>query len=367
MRKGFIETILLITIGALTIIGSGLYSHYQTQQEIKKNNNLGSVIQTNLSDTIGTFRTNVNSSLTNLAANINTVTTTLATYGTIVTQNSPLATNAGGTATTTAPSDLQYLGANGVSPTWKSFVNGSGITVSTTATSTHFNTIGFDATQNIGFTGNNTFAGSSTFNGRADFNATTTLSATTTISGNNFRLTSASSTLGASNSTTTYLGNVVGMSKLLYRTSSTASSFSQAGEITFLTFTVPGGVLQSDNMVDVYIPMNAFGVSGNQNMSVRLYYGGVLITSSTFNGGVGSGQNNGGFITAHIFENGTSNQFSVFTTMPGAATTTKVTYGTSAIDSSIGQTISITGQNSANTGSDGLSTFGGWAILNAFH
>ncbi len=56
--------------------------------------------------------------------------------GTIATLNSPLPVANGGTATTTAPTDAQYLGANASTPTWKSFVAGTNITIATSSTST---------------------------------------------------------------------------------------------------------------------------------------------------------------------------------------------------------------------------------------
>ena len=157
----------------MAVVGSAFFARQEVEKAIEQQANFGSVIQTQLTDTIGTFRTNVNSSLTNLAANLATVTSTVNAYGNITAENTPLAVNKGGTGTTTTPLDSQYLMASGTTPTWKTLVASSGITIVYTATTTQFSTPGFDNTANISFTGNNTFSGSSSFNASTTFNNNT--------------------------------------------------------------------------------------------------------------------------------------------------------------------------------------------------
>lgn len=127
--RGFVNLILLGVVALL--LGAGIYvtQRYEGQQ------NFGASLQTQLTDTIGTFRTNVNTSLSTLDASVASITSTQATYGTIITQNSPLPQSAGGLGTSTLPSNGQFVGASGTTATWKTLV-GSGVTITQTPTST---------------------------------------------------------------------------------------------------------------------------------------------------------------------------------------------------------------------------------------
>ena len=134
------------------------------------------IATTSQSDTIGTFRTNVNTSLENIKTDLESVSSTQGTYGTIVVENTPLATNKGGTGTSTLPTDGKILSANGSTPTWKTLTSDGSITIATTTTSTQISTAGVNTAANFNWTGVHTFSAGVTST------ATTTL-ATTTMTG----------------------------------------------------------------------------------------------------------------------------------------------------------------------------------------
>jgi hypothetical protein len=185
-RKGFSA---LFVIGAVLAIGGLLllanYAYHKSPADLGG----AQVYQTQLSDTFNTFRQQVNSSTQNLNTELETVSGTIAAYGTITSQNIPLPANAGGTGTTTLPSNAQFLSASGTAPTWKTVTFGAGMAVTTTATSVAINTNGIDQTANYAWSGNNTHSGSETFNsstaigagGTLTDNASTTFNSTTTF------------------------------------------------------------------------------------------------------------------------------------------------------------------------------------------
>lgn len=176
-RKGFAQFIVLFALAAISI-GAALYANYKLSQSPKFG---ATVYTTQLSDTINTFRQEVNSATANLNAQLVSVSTTVSGLGTLSAVNSPTPVANGGTGMSTAPTNAQFLAASGTTPTWKTLVASSGITLVNTPTSTIISTPGFDNTANIAFTGNNTHAGTETFNSSTVFNATTTLPATTTL------------------------------------------------------------------------------------------------------------------------------------------------------------------------------------------
>jgi len=182
-RKGFIS---LILVGIMSILVVGVITWY-AKNEIDSSQKLGATTyDTQLTDTLNTFRTNVNSSLDNLNTELESVSGTVITNSALLTD---LPVAHGGTGTTTVPINMQYLMSSGTTPTWKNLVGGAGITISSTISSTILNTQGFDPTQNFAFTGNNTHAGTETFNGTTTVNgafsstASSSFSATTTFSG----------------------------------------------------------------------------------------------------------------------------------------------------------------------------------------
>lgn len=177
--KGFIS-LLIVGIVAAIALGVSLYEGYQLHKAIDSQSNaLGASIQTQLTDTIGTFRTNTNTNFTNEDAAIASITSTQAGYGTIVNQNTPLGASVGGTGTTTLPTDGQFLSANTSNPTWKNLIFSSGLNSTTTATSVTVGTQGFDPTQSIAFTGNNTHAGSETFTSSTNLTGSSTIALVT--------------------------------------------------------------------------------------------------------------------------------------------------------------------------------------------
>lgn len=180
--KGFVGIFVLAGAAIISLLVSAAFVRYETNKTAEEQKLGATVYTTQLTDTINTFRQQVNSSTANLNTELSAVSSTILSYGTIVSQNSPLPTAAGGTATTTAPSNAQFLSANGTSPAWKTLIVGAGLNSTTTATTTQIGTTGFDNTADISFTGNNSFSNTSTFNGVVIFNATTTFNTTTTFS-----------------------------------------------------------------------------------------------------------------------------------------------------------------------------------------
>lgn len=174
--NGFINILLLVGIAAALVLAGFAYKKSEDAK-------FGASLQTQLTDTLGTFRTNVNTSLTTLDTNVATVTSTLNGYGNIVTQNTPLAASAGGTGTSTTPTGT-FLGNNGGVPQWKALIIGNGLLSTTTASSVQLGSTGFDNTANITFSGNNTHNGLETFASTTKFNASTSFNATTTFTAN---------------------------------------------------------------------------------------------------------------------------------------------------------------------------------------
>jgi hypothetical protein len=164
-RRAFVNLLVLLGVAAVFALAGFAY-----EKNIAEQQKFGStVLQTQLTDTIGTFRTNVNSSLSSIATDVATITSTQATYGNLVTLNSPLPVANGGLGATTAPSNAQFLSASGTQPAWKTFTFGGGIISTTTPTSVTIDTTGLDATVNYNWTGTHTFS-----SGTVSLNATTT-------------------------------------------------------------------------------------------------------------------------------------------------------------------------------------------------
>jgi hypothetical protein len=167
-NKGFVA-LLLVGIVAVAALGLAGYEWYSNH-----NQKLGAVVtDTQLTDTLGTFRTNTNTNIDNINAELNGVSTTIGTYGNLVTLNSPLASIYGGTGLSAAPSANQFLSASGTSPAWKTITWGSGLNSTTTATSVQISTQGIDTTANYNWTGLHTFtsltSASTTLNGTTTF------------------------------------------------------------------------------------------------------------------------------------------------------------------------------------------------------
>ena len=120
-RKGFVEILGAVILGSLILGASILYANFKSN-EVK---DFGSnILQTQLTDTIGTFRTNVNTSLSNLSSDLASVTSTIATYGTMAQVNSPAPIGNGGTGTTTFNNGLVV--ASGTSAMTSLQTNGNG-------------------------------------------------------------------------------------------------------------------------------------------------------------------------------------------------------------------------------------------------
>jgi hypothetical protein len=174
--NGFVEIALLI-VAAAALLGLGAFAY----SKYTKENQTGTAVvyTTQLSDTIGTFRTEVNSSTANLNTQLDSLSSTVSAFGNITSQNIPLPVNAGGSGTTTLPTDAQFESAVGSTPTWKTLIFGGGLVTTTTATSVSINTAGIDPTQNYAWTGNNTHSGSETFTSSTEFTGSNLFTSTT--------------------------------------------------------------------------------------------------------------------------------------------------------------------------------------------
>lgn len=78
MKKGFIDLITIIIAAAVAIASAGFYT-YKIKQAINQANQVklgATILETQLADTIGTFRTNVNDSLTNINSALSDSTST---------------------------------------------------------------------------------------------------------------------------------------------------------------------------------------------------------------------------------------------------------------------------------------------------
>lgn len=112
----------------------------------RKQETLGAtILSTQLTDTIGTFRTNVNTSLDNLNNQLGGVSSTLDQRGILYNF-------------ATSPSDGQFFSASGSTPTWKTLI-GSAITITNSPTSTTFTIPGSPTVSNT--TGTFSYTGAS--------------------------------------------------------------------------------------------------------------------------------------------------------------------------------------------------------------
>ena len=202
------------------------------------------IATTSQSDTIGTFRTNVNTSLENIKTDLESVSSTQGTYGTIVTEDTPLRIVKGGTELSTYPSDSQLLSANGTSTAWKTLTSDGSITIATTTTSTQISTAGVNTADNFNWTGVHTFSAGVTSTATTTLTGTTTISGITTLSGNTISINGTTTFSGATttfsnndvhNGTSTFNGNMVGALQGILISSSTALSSSSA------VFSIPTG------------------------------------------------------------------------------------------------------------------------------
>jgi len=151
---GYISTVLLFAIGALFVAG-GWYSGVKHEKQLQ----IGSTITTTtLQNTINEFRLNVNSSTDSLNSHLNALSSTVDTYGTIVTQNTPLGATVGGTAQSSAPSDLQLWTDVSGSAGYKTLTASSGIDVTTSTSAIYISSQGVDTSDNFTWTGTHSFA-----------------------------------------------------------------------------------------------------------------------------------------------------------------------------------------------------------------
>lgn len=340
MNRGFINLLALLVLGVLTVVASGVYAKHQADQA-----KLGGVILTQLTDTIGTFRTNVNTSLTNLTSDIASVTSTIATYGTIVTVNSPVPVANGGTGTTTVPTNGQFFGVSGTTPTWKTFV-GSGITITQSPTSTIFTTPGFDSSVSITFTGADIFASSTTFT------ATSTFSSSTIFNG---QVAHNASTTFSANTTTTFAGSVVGLGgRIIAKSNTSIDTTNTATPQTLASFAVPSSVFGTNGGVEIWIPLYDVSIPAtNQNIKFNVKLGGSSIMTSTIEGGAGFGANNHGQLHITVFANNSTNaQFGFIYSSVGSFTQQNMVQmenassGTSAVSTTSTQVLTVTEMNS---------------------
>jgi hypothetical protein len=236
-NKGFVA-LLLVGIVAVAALGLAGYEWYSNH-----NQKLGAVVtDTQLTDTLGTFRTNTNTNIDNINAELNGVSTTIGTYGNLVTLNSPLASIYGGTGLSAAPSANQFLSASGTMPAWKTITWGSGLNSTTTATSVQISTQGIDTTANYNWTGLHTFTSLTS--------ASTTLNGTTTVTGASvFSSAPKINTTSTNPSSTATYGQLTSLVPTFYQTSTITNSYNQPGGqySATTTITVPAAVVSTLN------------------------------------------------------------------------------------------------------------------------
>ena len=163
---------------------------------------LGTITLTELSNTIGTFRTNVNTELLELDQDLRFTTTTDPGHKhSTSTLTGVFGASQGGIATTTAPSNGQFLGASSSVPTWKTLTASGTLDISHTATSVIIGASSFSEASSYTLTGSNTYSGTSTFTGNVNIANTST-----SISSTNLNISSTSTF----NGTSTFTGGVSG-------------------------------------------------------------------------------------------------------------------------------------------------------------
>lgn len=195
-RKAFIGLEVLLVGGIIAVV-AGLLGG-MVAPSVKDQVFGATIATTSISDTINAFRTNVNTSLENINTQLGSVSSSISTLG------DPVAIAHGGTGSSTAPSDSQFLSSNGTSTKWKNIVGSGAITVTTSTTSTVISTSGFDATANMAFSGNNSHSGSETFTSSTVVSSTGSLSVagTATFTGTVLTPTFITATLAATTTVT---------------------------------------------------------------------------------------------------------------------------------------------------------------------
>lgn len=134
MRKGFIN-LLVLGIAGLIALCAVAYVNVKVQElntvSQTQNQKFGSVVtQTQLTDTLGTFRTNVNNSLTSLQADLNNTTSTDPGHKhTTSSITGVFGYSSGGSGNSATPTNGQLNIGNGSGYTLANLTGGSGITV----------------------------------------------------------------------------------------------------------------------------------------------------------------------------------------------------------------------------------------------
>jgi hypothetical protein len=225
MRKGFIEIAAMLALAAVSI-GFMVYALHlvqdSTDQKLAAN-----IIDTQISDSIGTFRTNVNTSLDNLNTQLNSVSSSVSGLGTMSAVNSPCAVANGCLGTSTAPTANQIPIASGTTPTWKTLTASSGISITFDSTHIFVSSQGIDTTQAFTWTGAHTFS------------ATTTFASTTKFTG----VASFGVLLGGGSATTTSVAANATNTTLYYN----GSSWVAGGTVPIKTYVAGGNVGVSAN------------------------------------------------------------------------------------------------------------------------
>jgi hypothetical protein len=340
MRQGFVSALILAII-AIAITGILLYT------APRESNNLAASIQTQLTDTIGTFRTNVNTSLTTLDAAVAAVTSTIATYGNIVTQNTPLGTAVGGTGTTTLPSANQIMSANGSNPAWKTFSVGAGLNVTNTASGIQVGTVGFDNTANISFTGNNTFSGTSGFTGTSTFSGQDVHSVTSTFNG-----------------PAVFNGGTQGIETILSASGAVVSTYSSTATTTLVSVTVNSSTIQNPvttraqgiEVKEYFVNFNSAANADKIKFNVNL--NGNAGANSFITGANASGiVSDGGTVDLQLWNTSTTNNYFTviqISSMLGGLATTTIAMGYVSFTPTSTLTLNLTTTNVQNASTEGL-------------
>lgn len=153
----------------------------------------------------------------------------------------------------------------------------------------------------------------------------------------------------------------------VYKIAASSSRISQniSTEETFISHTIPGGALSTNNAVRVRLYISDLDSSaGSQSVDVNLTYGGTNVATTTIN--LGNTTNLNGIVEAMIFaDNSASAQFGWLNTEIAQNTSTDIDYGsdvttrfatlldtgTAAVDSTADQTLTVTMTQASGAGS----------------
>lgn len=224
-----------------------------------------------------------------------------------------------------------------------------------------------DLTQNYIWTGNHSFLGTGAFSSTTSFTATSTFS-----SGVSFPATAAApfqintvpyifpSSDGTNGQTLTTNGSKTlswtTQSSKIVSTTTSASYTGTTAEQTLTSLTVPGGTLGTNNILRGTFELSFQNKASSHTQTIRVKYGGTTVGTFLFT----SSASTDTFHTLQfrLYANGATNAQNFKgndAADSGVSQLTILAAGTSAIDSTMSQTLVVTAQNSINADVSGIS------------